>query len=1329
MFDVTALIGWFALYHLLPRGLRTAVETTAEALIDQAIQAAGAGVAERIAGSSEIRHVRKYLARAVALTLRDNPDLETIAIATDFRRPPISDCLLRVLTRPETDLDRQQVEQAFDDSHYDLPALGLDPVDLLREIQQRFVRQLKADPKTRDLWLAAVVQRMASDTATLRADLERRKERERLAAPLLAVEEFFGPWLRPNRLFSHAWTIVGRTDHQDQLTAFASGDTQSQLAILPGRGGIGKTRLLLAMANRVAQDHPEITVRIAAESRLVSAEDLAGLPDDPVLLIIDDAHRREDLDIILSTVRRARQPIQVVMATRPYGTDTARAVAAEVGFDRSEVLVLPELTELDHPERVALAREALGEGHAQLAEELANVTRDSPLVTVVGGQLLAQESVAPGLLAQHDDFRQAVLGRMAEEYVEVAGEVLEGGRARRTLELVAAIGPVERDREELIDRAAEFLKIRPDELQRALGKMEEAGILSRRGANLRITPDVLADYLYHEAAIAGGRPTGYSDEVFRSFSDVAPQEVLANLAELDWRARHTHGEEIDLLEGVWASVEESFRAGTHYDRVEILKMLQRIAVLQPRRVLRLVELALERPEPGGRVDTRDLIHSWSAEHVIAATPPLLQRIAYHPEYRTRALDLLWELGRDDERNLNAHPDHPVRILADLAGYDNRRLEMASSVLEAVERWIDRAGVGSSAHSELDVVDPILEKAGSRMTPVGHQLTFQPYFVDPEATRAVREHALRVVARVIAEGELHAMMRGVDSLSNALRNPMGHFGASPTEQLLDRWVPEQLQVVGMLRALCQRPRDPLVPLAVLEAVSWQALHGRGALRTAAREVVRSIERTFELGLTEQLTDRRYRLELLQEMEEEADTAAGEDDDPSIPRDRWKEREKRLTAERERLTDAFVDRFPQPDEAFSAIEERLQTAAAARQGRAAGEFLATLASRKPDHGEALLRACLAHPDSLTAEWTASLLGGLRHVRREAAVEITRRAAASPHPVLRAAGASVVGQSAHGSDLDEWEVLLLRKLLRDDDGWVLRTALRALGVVTRGNVDLGLELALDVDLATDPEAADDLFGALARGGSGREFGGLSAAVIRVLLSKLEAVVSLEGHWTEHFLNHAAEAVPRDVVQLMLRRARREREGLSDEFRAMPYRLENSLSGFGAVEGREDLLREIRDEFLEATGNEQFWIPRLFAAVAQGPDLVGQAVLSEWIDSGEPEKIRAAVDLLGGSDWRFALRNHDFVADLIRKAETADAEGLDRVLSVLQSRISARGGMGTPGQPRPYDVEARDEALRIAESLPPGSTERGFFEDVAAEAERSIRRSLERDDDELER
>jgi len=681
--DCMTLIGWATLYRLLPQPLRDAIERTVEELFKRVTWAVGGGFAERALGSVEARRARKYLARAVALTLRRYPDLQAVAVVQHFVQPPVSDCLLQILTRPEAALDPGQVRQAFQETFYDLDGLGIDPVDLLREIQGRFARQLRADPKTRSLLQAAKVERVAAkvervesqvdriaeDVAALLDDRQRFEARRARVGSLLTVEQFFAPWLRRDRLFSHAWPIVGRRELLDQLAAFVDANSQ-QLAIVPGRGGIGKTRLLLAAAEQIAAAHPEIVIRVAAEASSIAPDDLADLPDGRILLLIDDAQKRDDVELVLSIARRLPQPVQVIIATRPYGAGRVRASASRAGVDPREILVLPELKELSYEDRVALAREVLGQNYAHLAEDLAQVTLDSPLLTVVGGRLLAEERVPPGLLAQHDEFRETVLARMAEEYVDAVADVLERTKARNTLELIAAIGPVDLGDERLIERAARFLGIRPDELRRAMAAMVEAGILLRQGSAVRITPDVLADYLYTAAAIPGGHPTGYTDEIVRTFLEYNPRNVLVNLAELDWRVRLTGPNEIDLLEAAWVLVEDSFRVAGHYGRVEILKMLQGIAVLQPARVLKIVRLALAQPEPGSAESQDDVAYLfryvWSAEDVIKQIPPLLQQIAYHPEYRAVALDLLWQLGRDNVPDQNRDANHPIRILAQLA---------------------------------------------------------------------------------------------------------------------------------------------------------------------------------------------------------------------------------------------------------------------------------------------------------------------------------------------------------------------------------------------------------------------------------------------------------------------------------------------------------------------------------------------------------------------------------------------------------------------------------------------------------------------------------------
>jgi len=104
-----------------------------------------------------------------------------------------------------------------------------------------------------------------------------------------------------------------------------------------------------------------------------------------------------------------------------------------------------------------------------------------------------------------------------------------------------------------------------------------------------------------------GESTGYTQEVFKKFQDICPTAVLRNLAELDWRIRHTSDRETDLLADIWQEIREEFRMASNSERYRLLELFKEVAYHQPKQTLRLVELAMR--EPATTPDTNAHIHS------------------------------------------------------------------------------------------------------------------------------------------------------------------------------------------------------------------------------------------------------------------------------------------------------------------------------------------------------------------------------------------------------------------------------------------------------------------------------------------------------------------------------------------------------------------------------------------------------------------------------------------------------------------------------------------------------------------------------------------------
>src|SRR6202012_3613024 len=114
------------------------------------------------------------------------------------------------------------------------------------------------------------------------------------------------------------------------------------------------------------------------------------------------------------------------------------------------------------------------ESHAPM---LADVSKDTPLITVVGGKLIARGEITPDLLVNHQDFRAEVFNKFLEERT---GELPSSGRPNSVLlALVAALQPVDADKDDFVAKAAVFLSLRPDQIHEGIDYLEGREVLVR----------------------------------------------------------------------------------------------------------------------------------------------------------------------------------------------------------------------------------------------------------------------------------------------------------------------------------------------------------------------------------------------------------------------------------------------------------------------------------------------------------------------------------------------------------------------------------------------------------------------------------------------------------------------------------------------------------------------------------------------------------------------------------------------------------------------------------------------------------------------------------
>ena len=219
------------------------------------------------------------------------------------------------------------------------------------------------------------------------------------------ASEFFAPFESDEpRLFDFKQTLRGRDAQLRTLDEFLA-DPGPVVGVLSGRGGIGKSKLLRDWVQTV-NNRTVLYVREDAEWHAEAAKEI---PVGEVLIVADDAHRFDFLGKLLLLARnlRQRQNVKLLLGTRPSGLGQIDALLS-VRFNAAEISRFPQLERMPQQGVRELATEVLGLAHAQYAQALAVVSADTPLVTVVGGRLIARGDIPPALLANEQDFRHQV---------------------------------------------------------------------------------------------------------------------------------------------------------------------------------------------------------------------------------------------------------------------------------------------------------------------------------------------------------------------------------------------------------------------------------------------------------------------------------------------------------------------------------------------------------------------------------------------------------------------------------------------------------------------------------------------------------------------------------------------------------------------------------------------------------------------------------------------------------------------------------------------------------------------------------------------------------
>lgn len=1132
----------------------------------------------------------------------------------------------------------------------------------------------------------------------------------------LSPYDFFRGFLNPKHIFNHTFSLVGRKAHLDALDNFVMGE-EHRIALIRGQGGIGKSKLLHSFSESFAQRHLGFVLRFVPDGVPITPGCSDELPSSPLMVVIDDAHRRDrdELGVLFAIARQREKPLKLILSMRPNGFDAVYSRLIHAGYSSCQIAPVIALQKLSRSQVRELAADVLGKDHHGLVDRLAEASKDCPLVTVVGGRLLVERAVAPELLERQTEFQDEALSRFRDEIVGRLSDQIDTKLCLGLLRLVAAVMPFDPSDNESAIAAAEFLGTDQSDIVEAVGYLQEMGVMYRRGRSLRITPDVLADHILHNACIIQGRQTDYIRRVFDKFGEICPAQLLRNLAELDWRVNTiTEKCKADLLAEVWTWIFNDFKNADSSGRLRILKTLSDFAYYQPKRTLEIVDFAARNPivETEGHNQPYRTRHI----HVLAKLPDLLNLVCYSLEYLPRACELLWKLACDDDRPRSTEPG-ALKVLEDLARYSPDKLAIFNdAILVCIERWADSPNTVRHFAMLCDILDPFLEKTGHTSYRDGNRILFKQFHVSENNTRLYRDRVINLLERFLESEDLKLVLRALRSLAKILTNPLPQFNLIVGAEIIQIWEPEQLRTLDILDQFISKNRFAVATLRAIGDVRWVVQYNWSTkVKERAAAVLNAFVPDFDFRLTELLLGgHRY---LVNEPAFDGDVVT------SMAKKQESLKESSLSTWND-----IIRQWPDPERGRDLLSEFLDPIRLDSVYNLPSTFFNTVAEAHLDYAYKLCDSILKQPQCTLAHYFGFIATPIRHYAPAKGLDLLRRALASEHTVLCLGVSSVYYHHGWVDSACDEDERLIEKLLAHPDLNVRVNAIGALCNLGKARHEVAMRLALGADLDGNVYLAEELFRRFSMG-IGVRVEELHDQEIDCLIEKLFKIESLEGYEVNNFLVLASKRRPASVIRMLLRRIDTFGRDYTGKVQALPSIGFNSkLEGLPQDSGYQDLLREVRDRMIAPGPSNRSLIAGLFKEITLDFSTDCLSVLGEWLESSDESRIFAISLLLMEAPHDYIFVQSSFVVKVLNIAHSLGDECYRHVSANLRNPSITRGKSGIPGEAFPEDLALKEQASTMAKACCPGSPQWEFYNSLVEHSKDMIRFSLRDSEFELD-
>lgn len=1106
--------------------------------------------------------------------------------------------------------------------------------------------------------------------------------------PWQTSEDFFAPFMSRHGVFSHTWNLVGR-DKETHTVIQGLLDRKVAAVFLVGAGGAGKSRVLKQAIEAYETAHRGVLVRFLSPTEPVTNKSLEDLGDREKVLVVDDAHDRDDLQLLFLYSAIPTNKATLLLAFRPYGLDHIKYQASNFALAGERTFEV-RLDRLNLDQAKALATQVLEEfsGPVPAAEDIARFTLDCPLATVIGAQIVAKEKIYFELVKNEDAFRSTLLGKFQDIIAGEIGSKSDAEPTKKLLRVLALLQPFHPDDESIYKIVEDVERLNIPEAKRLICLLIDAGVLFNRGGKYRLSPDLLADYIIEQTCIGlQGKSTGYVERVFDVASNAHIEHLLLNLGKIDWRRANGDPSNSRLLEGVWRKLRPS------NDNLDPhISAVTAVAFYQPERALGFAERLLREGK------------------YLRELPNLIKYAAYNVEHLRRACEYLWELGKNDSRSLNQYPGHAMRILAELCAIEpDKPLECNRVVVDFGLSLLDQEDSWNQTCSPFDILEGILHTEGHTTESKGFSLSFSPYLIFATSVAKLRCSVIDATLNLLTHPKTKVAVLAAQFLQKSLHYPIRLFNMKVSDEEREQWTPEFVQTLEKIeKKLHTTQLDPLVLIALVRSVSWHAHYAQGETAPIAKRIIASLPDSLEFRATLTLIDGYGRLFDWPNLNyEEAEV----------------ERNKRI----EVLTNDLLSAYPHVEPLYAFIEERLSHIAANYTDSDISPYVLywRLLQSSSALAQLTIENALTNPESKTMQFAGMALEKLLHENRVNGLSIARRFLATDSRNLHVAvGYAYRRLDLKGGEDDQEDLAILRKILTSStDRWVIKNAVEGVRAIAKNDQRLAIDLLKCVNINTSNAIADDVL-ALCLDDKILPFHVLTDDDIDHFLKQTMTLPQLEGHWIETFLSKVSKHHAHRAATFFIHRVEHAANTEDWQYRPCNYGPYIHVPLCFRESPEIGSLLRLITQWMKSRGDDDFLFyhhaSKLFAVIFCPFDSETLSFFHHWLDVATPIDIRVISHILSEVPSSLVFEHRQFVRRFLDKAKQYGKDHLDAAVSALYKAAMTGMRSGLPGQPFPKDLQIKAEAEKALSELPRFSPAYHLYESLKRQAEHDIQLSI---------